>query len=1082
MFTVYDSNKLSSLSEMLIEVQKVAPNDNPFEPETILVQSQGMAQWLQMRMADAFGVAGQFDFPFPTSFLWQQYRLLFPHLPKENIFERQTMIWRLMRIIPNLFSEPECQVLKHYLSEEKSAETYQLKLFQLSSKIADLFDQYLVYRPHWLLAWEKEDYQTILNELRSSANSTESDSDALLTNIIWQGKLWLALVKDIQSDTDELVFTTSHRAYLQQQYFSKLDNLTEEEKLLLPKRIFIFGISSLPASQLAVLSKLSEHIQVHLFFLNPSEMYWGDNIEDRVVEKIALKQSLSEEDLQALLAQQGNQLLAMWAKQGREFLAQLVELEPNQIEVFLPHEETHALAQIKNAMLNNENAVIREKDSSIQVHACHSLMREVEVLHNQLLSYFEANSALSPKDIIVMAADIEQYAPYIQAVFSRYKKEDSRYIPFTISDQRMSQLDPVIASFLQLLSMKESEFSAETVFSLLEVVAIREKFSISEAELARLRSWINAAGVRLGLNIEQPNWQNYNAWENGIERLLLGTCLKAENGIWEDRIALDESYGLSAESVGKLANFLQNLTAWAALLHQENSIQMWAAALRDFVQRFYADTAEAQMALSSIATEIEQLETRITQAHFTAPISLEVLNLLLQERLNQTQSHLTFLAGKVNFCTLLPMRAIPFKVVCLLGMNEGEFPRQHTHNGFDLMQIKPQKGDRARRDDDRYLFLEALLSAQDIFYVSYIGHTLTKNEPLYPSILVSQLLEQLAGESGEIKPAEMITDHPMTNFSHKNEVSFDNEWLQVFANHAEIQPFMDTQETNARDVGQINLDDLISFVQSPIKHYFNQKLGIYFNHVEDEIAETEPFSFSALENYHVLNALVEIQEDELKTFISHERLKGQLPVSYFGELTARILNQKVSILREALSEYLVMLPENIHVEMDFTPWLDFKCKLEGLIPHRYHNKIVLWRVGTLRDKDLIQLWIYHLVLSALERKESVVYYYLDKEKQNELSICKFEAISPEQAKQQLAIYLKDYFTSTSQLALVVTEKIEEYLENGEETTLEMLEKLTERNDGIYLKRVLKQTEQINTQQIYQTTENWFKTMFEHQII
>ena len=184
MFTVYYSNKLSSLSEMLIEVQKVAPNDNPFEPETILVQSQGMAQWLQMRMADAFGVAGQFVFPFPTSFLWQQYRLLFPHLPKENIFERQTMIWRLMRIIPNLFSEPECQVLKHYLSEEKSAETYQLKLFQLSSKIADLFDQYLVYRPHWLLAWEKEDYQTILNELRSSVNSTESDSDALLTNIM----------------------------------------------------------------------------------------------------------------------------------------------------------------------------------------------------------------------------------------------------------------------------------------------------------------------------------------------------------------------------------------------------------------------------------------------------------------------------------------------------------------------------------------------------------------------------------------------------------------------------------------------------------------------------------------------------------------------------------------------------------------------------------------------------------------------------------------------------------------------------------------------------------------------------------
>lgn len=183
-------------------------------------------------------------------------------------------------------------------------------------------------------------------------------------------------------------------------------------------------------------------------------------------------------------------------------------------------------------------------------------MREVEVLHNQLLQMFERNPTLAPKDIIVMSADIDKYAPYINAVFARYEKGDKRYIPFTLSDQKVTAIDPIIAGFLTLLNLKESDFSAESLLDLLDVKTLRERFNLQEQDLQTLRHWVNQVGIRFGLHIQQDDWQNHNTWENGLTRLLLGTSLKAESGIWQDSVAFNESYGLSATLVG----FWQNLS------------------------------------------------------------------------------------------------------------------------------------------------------------------------------------------------------------------------------------------------------------------------------------------------------------------------------------------------------------------------------------------------------------------------------------------------------------------------------------------------------------------------------------------
>ncbi|MEG9480830.1 exodeoxyribonuclease V subunit gamma [Mannheimia sp. HC-2023] len=1088
MFTLYQSNQISSLAEMLVKVQQVNPLEDPFEPETVLIQSQGMAQWLQMQIAELNGIMGNCNFLYPTTFLWQQYRVLFPELPKENIFERHSMTWRIMRLLPDCLNQGEFKPLQRYLANQPNEEQYQLKLYQLSAKIAELFDQYLVYRPHWLVHWEEGNLQAVENELKIAISAKNVDLNLISNDIKWQSQLWLQIIQDLQEGADDRVFTTSHRAYLQQNYFEKLDNLTEAEKAKLPKRIFIFGISAFSPLQLAVFKKLSEHCDIHIFFFNPSEKYWGDSVEDKVWQKLALTHKISPEDLENLLAEQSNKLLALWGKQGRDFLAQLMEFEPNTIDVFLEPEENSNLNKLKKQIFSSvNNATIDDltDDHSLQIHACHSPMREVEVLHNQLLNLFEKDKTLLPKDIIVMSPDINKYAPYIDAVFSRNKgSRDPRYIPFSLSDQSFTKIDPIINSFLQLLAMKESQFNAEDLFDLLEVGAIQSRFSFSAEDIHTLRVWAKNAGVRSGIDIQQPHWQNYNSWENGLNRLLLGSSLKEAHGIWENTLAFGDSYGLNAELVGRLASFISALLEWVKRIQSPQSLEQWHLAVKMLIADLYQENTENAASILLLNTVNDEILSLISATHFAEDLHIEILALLFNQQLNQHTQQLNFLVGRVNFATLLPMRAIPFKVVCLLGMNEADFPRQQQINSFDLMQYAPQKGDRAKRDDERYLFLEALLSAQNVFYISYIGQSQKDGKEMLPSILVSQLLDTISDyltpEFKSMFGAEveqiLVRKQPLTvfskkNFTHPRDYAYNAEWI-INSNNS-VQDFL-SEPLSTEMVTDIEIENLIRFVQNPIKFFFVNVLGISFNTYDDTIDESEIFTMSGLDNYAILNELLSVKPEQQEQFFEQEQLKGNLPASNFATTTKQDLIGKISDMRATLADYLAR--ESTILTLNHSIAIDEKVlQLNGNMPNLYSNEMVLWRVGGLRDKDKIEIWIYHLLLCAYFPQKTVKFYYREGEQTGQLS---FEKLSSEEALAQLTVYVKDYLAGLSQAQLVIYQGIEEYLKKGGENSEQALSLLAEDREGSYINRVLSQTIELDTDNIYQRTINWFGLMNE----
>lgn len=1086
MLTVYHSNQLEMHKEMLVHLLKIQPNPDPFSKEIVLVQSQGMITWLQMQIADSLGISASIDFPYPNTFLRQQYRALFSDLPEEDPFSREQMVWQLMRLLPQHLSQAEFSSLRQYLNEEND----QLKRFQLADKIADLFDQYLVFRPWWE-EWEKGQCQQTMAELTKDSNLSQANFADMTESVQWQALLWKSLVDDIGSNA-------THRAKLQDLYFNKLRTLsTDEISHKLPKRLFVFGISSLPPMHLSVLQQLSQYIDVHLFFLSPSQTWWGDKGRIQIERQAVKKGIKNAEDID------DNTLLSLWGNQGRELLTLLSDCE-HTIEAYgEPDNETNLLSQLKNSVLNNTDQISfhyqGEQDNSIQFHLCHSAMREIEVLHDQLLTLFATDPDLLPKDIIVMSTDIDRYAPYINAVFGRYSDKDKRYIPFAVSDQKETVINPVFAGFLALLKMSGAKSSAEEILDLLDIQAIQEKFSLDEEQLHTLRVWIKDANVRAGWKIEESDWQNYNSWENGLNRLLLGSALGEQDGIWQNTVAYSQSYGLQSELVGKLADFIRHIEKWNQFVQQPHSISEWNQALNNLLADLFAENETSSKALTQLAEYIDVITNQIITSNFEEEICAEIIFRLFESCLSEQLNQMNFLTGKVNFCTLLPMRAIPFKVVCLLGVNESEFPRQQNRNSFDLMQYKPHFGDRSRRNDDHYMFLEALLAAQDVFYISYIGRNVKNNKEKLPSLLVSQLKDYILGLLPDNAQKEAFIEnqcvsHSMSilnpdNFIGKN-ASFNREWL-VLVQHksSEFDDFIqnemiDSAILNAEN--KIALDDLIAFVSEPVKFFFNRNLGIYFGRDDDLIPDTENFDLDNLQQYLVKERLLKIPVNEETAFFNSEKLKGNLSASSFALLDEKSLNEELLPLRTTLEDYIhrESRSEIIEIVID-------NLSLIGLVSGIFEKEIVQWRVGNLRDKDMIRAWILHLCFCALEFEQAYRYYYLNK---GEVGVLSFERVGKEEAIHLLKMYLVNFIEAQQRLFITVSTDIERYLLGSKKDQKEKKEKTEteicaacqnalqkETKQAVYFERIFAQNNNTDYLAIHRQTEKWFAKMCEYKV-
>ena len=1040
MLRVYHSNRLDvleALMEFIVERERL---DDPFEPEMILVQSTGMAQWLQMTLSQKFGIAANIDFPLPASFIWDMFVRVLPEIPKESAFNKQSMSWKLMTLLPQLLEREDFTLLRHYLTDDSDKR----KLFQLSSKAADLFDQYLVYRPDWLAQWE-------------TGHLVEGVGEAQA----WQAPLWKALVEY----TDELGQPRWHRANLYQRFIETLESATTCPPGL-PSRVFICGISALPPVYLQALQALGKHIEIHLLFTNPCRYYWGDIKDPAYLAKLLTRQrrhSFEDRELPLFRDSEnagqlfnsdgeqdvGNPLLASWGKLGRDYIYLLSDLESSQeLDAFVDVTPDNLLHNIQSDILELENRAVAgvnieefsrsdnkrpldPLDSSITFHVCHSPQREVEVLHDRLLAMLEEDPTLTPRDIIVMVADIDSYSPFIQAVFGSAPAD--RYLPYAISDRRARQSHPVLEAFISLLSLPDSRFVSEDVLALLDVPVLAARFDITEEGLRYLRQWVNESGIRWGIDddnvreLELPA-TGQHTWRFGLTRRLLGYAMESAQGERQSVLPYDESSGLIAELVGHLSSLLMQLNIWRRGLAQERPLEEWLPVCRDMLNAFFLPDAETEAAMTLIEQQWQAIIAEGLGAQYGDAVPLSLLRDELAQRLDQERISQRFLAGPVNICTLMPMRSIPFKVVCLLGMNDGVYPRQLAPLGFDLMSQKPKRGDRSRRDDDRYLFLEALISAQQKLYISYIGRSIQDNSERFPSVLVQELIdyigqshylpgdEALNCDESEARVKAHLTCHHTRmpfdpqNYQPGNLQSYAREWLpaasQAGKAHSEfVQPLPFTLPET------VPLETLQRFWAHPVRAFFQMRLQVNFRTEDSEIPDTEPFILEGLSRYQInqqlLNVLVE--QDDAERLFRRFRAAGDLPYGAFGEIFWETQCQEMQQLADR-----VIACRQPGQSME----IDLACngvQITGWLPQVQPDGLLRWRPSLLSVAQGMQLWLEHLVYCASGGNgESRLFLRKDGE-------WRFPPLAAEQALHYLSQLIEGYREGMSAPLLVLPE-------------------------------------------------------------
>lgn len=999
MLTLIQSNQMEVLSEQLAKLLAIRlDNVSLLACEHVLVQSPGMSTWLRLEIAKHNGIAAALSFPLPSSFTWQLCHDLLPDVPKDNAFTKAAMTWKLMDLLPSLLDNPDFSPLKQYLSPQvdstsditdrdidantgtdiHTANTHAIlqlnqshdaiKLFQLCGRIADIFDQYLVYRPEWILAWEQN------QPLSSLDNRLTLDE-----NQQWQPILWRAL---IDYNQHHLHASHYHRANLHADLIATLAN-PDTDLSMLPARLYVFGISSMPPQTLDVLYHLASRIDVIMLSLSPCQHYWGDIIEPKTRARMALQYANKkqlDQDWEDKL-EVGNPILANNGQMGRELLDLLLSLPPEHTDFgydcYVEPEPNNLLHGVQYDILQMEtlgqplgpNASLYQdidarrtllpNDDSITLRSCHSALREVETLHDHLLELLSNNSDLSPKDIVIMMPDVAAYAPYIDAVFgtanSQYFADKNPhkgdyYIPYAIADRGAAQESPLINSFLSLLNINQSRFGLTDMIGILEVPAILRRFQLDDDELSLIRRWLDDANVRWGRSEHtrsqlgvQPFTQN--SWAFGIKRLILGYAFNDDADIYRDTLMVQGIEGQSSQALGKLLNFLETIDTYFTLFANDYSTAERLEQLQQLLTDCYDTTDDEREQIQAIRDALVTLDTELESAGHQGQVDIEVLKQWFNQRLTESRVGQRYLAGSVNFCTLMPMRSIPFKVVCLLGMNDGVYPRVQHPVGFDLMaHFGPKKGDRSRRLDDRYLFLEALLSAREQLYISYIGHSERDNAERIASMLVSELVEycQLSylpqslqqqlkqqvdinlDDADKAVLAQLIQAQPLQPFDAKlfrdtpqsaNSVSklqhsFNAQWCPPAANATINNHFFEQAlplsaeqadevfahthiNSNGIKVVELELSALIRFYRNPAQFFFNRSLKVDLSLDIQADDNDEPFSLNALERYllqsRMLDNAIEHQLDSPDLeLLSKLKTSGELPMAPFDDL---LINQ-----------------------------------------------------------------------------------------------------------------------------------------------------------------------------------------------
>lgn len=1020
-FFIHTSNQLEELARVLAGFLVEKKTVGILEPEVVVVPSRGLERWLKLYLARVNGISANLEFPFPQAFLEDK---IFANLRRwidpgvvSNPFAQEVMAWKIFFALesgsgpgsePGFGRSPE---LDNYLAMTGD----ELSRYHLSLSLADLFDRYLLSRPELIRAWERGE-----NPLSQFAASR------------WQKKLWLGLSRGQAKVHFAALHDLSNQMIYPEFFPEPAPFSLKELSAALPSRIFLFGFAALPLTYFDLFKGLSRLTEVHLFHSNPCVEYWGDQYrtgaEKRRFQTTAPTPAEKRDDQSA-----GHPLLVSWGRLGRAFFDLAASLEVDQYnEHFVAPEGNSLLASLQRQILFLETPEIpvefEGEDYSLQVHRCHGRKREVEILYDNILSALERDPALEPDEILVMAPDITPYVPYIEALFANQRPFSGRQrLAVSVVSQKSSLKLPVIRALLDLLRLTRSRYRLSEVFDLFSQEVVRRRFSVSEPGLGLLGEWLRKAGVNWGLDgdfrketVGVDFAEHSFLW--GLDRLLAGYGL-AGNGfdnfgsmaaeVWPEGtgsgfLPMPGVEGSEALVLGSFYAFAANLSKARKRLLKALPASRWRMELKTLIDDFILPLTVNDGGLERLHQAINNLDQQLEAAlgrglneNENGCLSTETIIAALEKGLGEIIGGSGFFAGGITFSSILPLRALPARMICLMGLNDGEFPRSHRPPSYDLITALPRSGDRTARDEDRYLFLETLLAARNSLVLSYLGRDPKDNHLRPPSIVVSELLDYIeehftaSSEAGSgVLLDFLLYDHPPQPFSSryfetalktsaKDCRLFTYDFVQAGIAAGLSQPGRQSSDFFGESLPLVvpertELADLVRFYTAPARYFLKERLNFTPEIREiNRFDDSEPFALDALDSYQLyddmIDWLMEYSVSErtdpaiVKNLESRLAAAGKLPPKLSGQVVfADKIKTAVAvtkILQPFCDRILPSVQEVVTVALAGRSFeIQIKangiyCGEDGII------RQVLYRPGSrVKEKDQIRVAILHLGL------------------------------------------------------------------------------------------------------------------------
>ncbi|WP_374999433.1 exodeoxyribonuclease V subunit gamma [Aeromicrobium sp. CTD01-1L150] len=943
--TIHRAERADALLDGLAGLLEQPPQD-PFERDVVVVGASGVERWLAQSLSHRLGatdgrqdgICAGVDLVRPAHLLTGLTGAEGNARELDDPWAPGRLAWTVLDVLEHAIDEDWLSVVATHVGHglpERDEALRRSRRYTTARRTASLLHGYAVQRPWMVQGWLDGD-------------DTDGEGHELPAACRWQAEVWRRAVHRLQAHPSP-----------DQRLAATAEALREDpSRFALPARLSFFGHTRMAAAELDVVDALARGRDVHLWLPQ------------------AARRKQSED---------GNALLASCGRDAAELDESLLRLPSNpQLEhLGAPERPATLLGHLQRDIAADApggDRALDPADRSVQVHACHGPARQVDVLREVVLGLLEDDPTLEPRDILIMCPDVETFAPLVQAAFGLDDVDGAEHpghqLRVRLADRAASAVNPVAEVLQRVLAIAAAgRTSAAEVRDLLALAPVRRRFGLSEDDLEQLEDWTAATAVRWGVDADaRSTWGlgglAQNTWEVGLDRLALGVVTEPGSGNRLGGILpLDDLASTGVDLVGRVHEAMARLADLLGAAHTR-PLGEWVELLSRSVDAL-TDVAPRN------AWQREQVLRRLARLDVDADGQLTVVEMaaVLEDVFAARPTRTSFRTGSLTVCTMVPMRSVPHRAVCLLGLDADVFPRTPTPLGDDVLARHRLAGERDAASEDRQLFLDALMSATEHLVITYTGASEHTGRPLPAATPVGEMLDQLERSvRGDVR-AHVITRHPLQAFDARSftpgalvperPFSFDVAALagaRATVRPAVPQPGFLPQRLEPHSDTVVTLDDLRSFLRHPVRFFVQGRLDVRLPYESDPQDEGIPLALDHLQQWQLhqrilASVLAGVTGPQAE---ADERRRGLLPPGVLADGALASSRELVGRLFEVAAPLRTGTAASIDVDVT----LPDGRRVVGTVGDVHPGVLVAVTPSTLKGRQLLLPWVDVLALAA----------------------------------------------------------------------------------------------------------------------